>query len=260
MSDTIIDSNNSTAAVDSPSETTPVSTSETPVTIDPVTPSETPPIDNPENATSNSTDVIDGMQEAELLSIIDSIMNPKTDPATEPTSFPTTTPVETPSATDDVNAEIARLTKEVENSVEKEAQLEALKAERQAEKDNATLIENTWAALAEAVPLLSELLPNFVKSNEDGTVSYDNESIPLHFRSENWKRVEEDPIIWPLVKARLSGEQVDIPGFVKAFISERQKSLPITSGGEKPVTNIVEPPIQNGASILNRNKKTISLT
>lgn len=130
-------------------------------------------------------------------------MNPKPEPATEPTSFPATN-TETPPETGDVNAEIARLTKEVENSVDKDAELETLRAERLAEKSNVDLIENTWTALAESIPLLGEILPNFIKSNDDGTVSYDNESIPLHFRSENWKRVEEDPIIGPLVKARLA--------------------------------------------------------
>jgi hypothetical protein len=200
------------------------------------------------------------MTEAELLSIIDGVMNPKTEPATEPTSFPAATTTETPPATEDVNAQIARLTKEVENSVDKDAELEQLRLDRQAEKESTELIENTWAALAGSIPLLSEILTNFVKSNDDGTVSYDNESIPLHFRQENWKRVEEDPIIGPLVKARLSGEQVDIPGFVKAFIAERQKSLPITSGVEKSVTSAAEPIVETGATVLNRGKKTISLT
>jgi len=70
-----------------------------------------------------------------------------------------------------------------------------MKGELQAEKENVALVEKTWSAFAEAIPVLAEILPNFVKANQDGTVSYDNEVIPLHFRPDNWKRVEENTIV-----------------------------------------------------------------
>jgi len=208
MSDTIIDTPSTTEpaspTVDTPAvtpEVTPGSTTDSTTTdIAPVT-TDTP-----------STDLIDEMSEAELLAAIDSIMNPVTSTRpTEPTSFPSETPAPASTPADDVNAEIARLTKEVELSVDKDAEIELMKGELQSKQESVDLVEKTWTAFAEAIPMLAEILPNFVKAGEDGTVSYDNEVIPLHFRPDNWKRVEENTIVGPLVTALLKGEQLDIP-------------------------------------------------
>lgn len=60
--------------------------------------------------------------------------------------------------------------------------------------------------------------------------SFNDEKITLEATieamEETWAKLLADPIIWPINKARVSWEEIDIPSFIKKYVEENQSSFP----------------------------------
>lgn len=96
--------------------------------------------------------------------------------------------------------------------------LETLQTELAESKDMTTKIDNLFNEIAKDIPFISEFA--------EAKVKWENYTIPLQYIPENYQRVEQHPIVWPLVESLLKGEEISPADFVKSLSSTRRSQLP----------------------------------
>jgi hypothetical protein len=62
----------------------------------------------------------------------------------------------------------------------------------------------------------------------------DTENVPLHYIPDNWKRIEEDTILGPLVVAKLKWESIDIPNFLRDIAKSRMSQATHSAQANPP--------------------------
>lgn len=233
---------------------------ETPITQE-VTPLVAPEVSDitPETVVSENPvvtepemDIFNWMSEEELTTAIAEAMWKSSESTpTEPTSFKNKDDVTTEDP-NDLSSEIERLNNEIIWKVDLEAEIETLKDELTQKTEHTNQIEEAWASLTTEIPDLQDILTWIVAKSDD--------AVPLHYKKENWERVASNKVIWPLVLSLLKWEDLNIPEFVKSLTASRVNAMPRTSATSKEPTDVPSRSVQNAASILTKNRKTISIT